>query len=353
MSKKTKAVTIVTPSLLAFSRCIEPTDGFFYQKDSMPNGLLPKIDYTVPYNSSLLEPVAISSRKLRTTMSNRQKPAILKDPEKMNAEVIKANLQETEICYLRRDCDTLVARTSIKIIPFSGTPTVCNNSEFSEKLQSITDLYIKTHGFNELAKRYASNIANGRWLWRNRIGAQNIAITVECVLDGVAETLTFDSKSIPIADFSSTDTDLAKLTGLIAAALRGENFLTLYVTAEAVIGYGHQVFPSEEMNVDEDKRSKELFQTDGVAGLHSVKVGNALRTIDTWYKLGSDVMPISIETFGSVTNMGMAFRQPVDNHDFYTLFDNWMEKDIEPSVDNQHYVMAMLIRGGVFGKSSK
>ena len=340
MSKQTKQAALVTPSLLAFSRCIEPTDGYFYQKDSKDN-------------SVKLKPVGVSSRKLRTTMSNRQKPAILKDPEKMNTEIIKANLQETEICCLRTDCDTLVAKTSVKIIPFNGTPNNCNSPLFTEKLKAIVALYIKTHGFNELARRYANNIANGRWLWRNRVGAQNITITVECVTDGDTESLVFNSKELSISDFSSTDDNINKLSDLIAAALRDEHFLTLYVTAEVVIGYGHQAFPSEEMNIDDDKRGKELFQTDGVAGLHSVKVGNALRTIDTWYKLGSDVMPISVETFGSVTNMGVAFRQPVDNHDFYTLFDNWMEKDVEPSVDNQHYVMAMLIRGGVFGKSSK
>lgn len=342
MSKQTKEVAIVTPSLLAFSRCIEPTDGFFYQKDSKNTA-----------GDLGLKPVTVSSRSLRTTMSNRQKPALMKDREKMNTEIIKANLQETEISYLSMDCDTLVAKTSVKIMPFSATPNTCNSSTFSEKLKVITKAYTEKHGFNELASRYANNIANARWLWRNRIGAQHITVSVECVTDNDTETLVFDAKNLTIADFSSTDENVAKLAGLIAAALRNETFLTLYVTAEAIIGYGHQVFPSEEMNIDDDKRSKELFQTDGVAGLHSVKIGNALRTIDTWYKLGSDVMPISVETFGSVTSMGMAFRQPADKHDFYTLFDDWMEKDIEPSTDNQHYVMAMLIRGGIFGKSAK
>lgn len=340
MSKKTKEIAIATPSVLAFSRCIEPTDGFFYQKSSRDDSIE-------------LKPVGISSRKLRTTMSNRQKPALLKDREKMNAEIIKANIQETETCTLDSDCDTLVAKTSVKIIPFDGKPTTCNNADFKDKVLDLVADYSKTHGFDELAKRYATNIANARWLWRNRIGARNIKVSVECVTDDATETLVFDGKNLTISNFDANNENLTKLAGLIAAGLRGEQFLTLYVVAEAVIGFGHQAFPSEEMNIDEDKRGKELFQLHGVAGLHSVKIGNALRTIDTWYKLGSDVMPISIEPFGSVTNMGMAFRQPADSLDFYTLFDNWMEKDIEPSVDNQHYVMAMLIRGGVFGKSSK
>ena len=340
MSKKTKEIAIVTPSILAFSRCIEPTDGFFYQKSSRDDSIE-------------LKPLGISSRKLRTTMSNRQKPALLKDREKMNAEIIKANIQETETCALDIDCDILVAKTSVKVIPFDGEPTTCNSSTFSEKLENIVAEYTKEYGFNELAKRYAKNIANARWLWRNRIGARKITVSVECVTDDATETLSFDAKNLSISNFTDDNENIAKLADLIAAALRDEKFLTLYVVAEAVVGFGHQTFPSEEMNIDEDKRGKELFQLNGVAGLHSVKIGNALRTIDTWYKLGSDVMPISIEPFGSVTNKGMAYRQPADSIDFYTLFDNWMEKDIVPSEDNQHYVMAMLIRGGVFGKSSK
>lgn len=342
MSKKTKEVAIQTPSLLAFSRCIEPTDGFFYQKNSQEA-------------DGELQPVGVSSRKLRTTMSNRQKPALLKDREKMNAEIIKANIQETESSYLDTACDILVAKMGVKIMPFNGESHSCNSMTFSEKLKSVVEEYVATHGFDELANRYASNIANARWLWRNRVVSRSIKVTVECVADDTTETLIFDAKRLSISNASSTDENVVKLAGFIAAALKDETFLTLYVTAEADVGYGHQVFPSEEMNIDEDKRGKELFQLNDVAGLHSVKIGNALRTIDTWYKdkLDTNVMPISVEPFGAVTSKGVAFRQAADDIDFYTLFDNWIEKDIAPSVENQHYVMAMLIRGGVFGKSSK
>ena len=342
MSKKTKAVAILTPSLLSFSRCIEPTDGFFYQKNSQEvNGEL--------------QPVGVSSRKLRTTMSNRQKPALLKDREKMNAEIIKANIQETENSFLDADCDILVAKMGVKIIPFSGQPHSVNSMPFSEKLQSVVQEYIATHGFDELANRYANNIANARWLWRTRVVSRSIKVTVECVTDNETETLVFDAKSLSISNAASTDENVVKLANYIAAALKDEIFLSMYVTAEADVGYGHQVFPSEEMNIDEDKRGKKLFELDGVAGLHSVKIGNALRTIDTWYKdkLDTNVMPISVEPFGAVTSKGVAFRQAADDIDFYTLFDNWIEKDIVPSVENQHYVMAVMIRGGVFGKSSK
>ncbi|MEG3117074.1 type I-F CRISPR-associated protein Cas7f/Csy3 [Salinicola sp. 4072] len=35
--------------------------------------------------------------------------------------------------------------------------------------------------------------------------------------------------------------------------------------------------------------------------------------------------------------------------DFYNLLDKWAKEDQVPPVEQQHFVMATLIRGGVFG----
>ncbi|WP_242414204.1 type I-F CRISPR-associated protein Cas7f/Csy3 [Salinivibrio sp. MA427] len=54
-----------------------------------------------------------------------------------------------------------------------------------------------------------------------------------------------------------------------------------------------------------------------------------------------------------MTNRGAAYRQPKEKNDFYNLLDGWMLKDKTPTLEQQHYIMAMLIRGGVFGKGDK
>ena len=59
-----------------------------------------------------------------------------------------------------------------------------------------------------------------------------------------------------------------------------------------------------------------------------------------------------MEPYGSVTNRGTAYRQPKAKMDFYNLLDSWMLKDQIPSVEQQHYVIATLIRGGVFGEAN-
>ena len=63
--------------------------------------------------------------------------------------------------------------------------------------------------------------------------------------------------------------------------------------------------------------------------------------------------PIAVEPYGSVTTLGKACRRPTDKLDFYNLLDGWLLKDKLPPVEQQHFVMATLIRGGVFGDGGK
>jgi CRISPR-associated protein Csy3 len=89
--------------------------------------------------------------------------------------------------------------------------------------------------------------------------------------------------------------------------------------------------------------------------MHSQKIGNAIRTIDNWYfelsENGNN--PIAIEPYGAVTNRGKAFRNPKDKSDFFTLFDRFALGEKLNNEDEEHYVMAVLVRGGVFGQSGK
>ena len=106
------------------------------------------------------------------------------------------------------------------------------------------------------------------------------------------------------------------------------------------------------LDKDSAGKSKTLYHVDGVAAIHSQKIGNAIRTIDTWYEGAEELGPIAVEPYGSVTTQGKAYRQPKQKLDFYTLLDNWLLKDQVPPAEQQHFVMAVLIRGGVFGDAS-
>jgi|SRR5690625_123666 len=324
-----------TASVLAFERKLDVSDAFFWQTDSQSE-------------SAKLTEVAIVEKSVRGTISNRLKKAVANDVAKLDAEVEKANLQKVDAAALDANNDTLVARWSLKVLPFEGKPNVCNDQDYQTALVNTVQSYLSEQGVAELAKRYAINIANARWLWRNRVGAESISISVKCN----ETTLNFNAHDYGLNDFDSNDAQLNQLADLIEKGLKGDEFIILYVEGRAVVGYGQEVYPSQELILDTGStKSKVLYQVDNVAGMHSQKVSNAIRTIDNWYT-GAD-FPIAVEPYGAVTTLGKAFRQPKEKLDFYSLFDNWVLKGEAPATEQQHYVIATLIRGGVFGESGK
>jgi CRISPR-associated protein Csy3 len=202
-----------------------------------------------------------------------------------------------------------------------------------------------------LAQRYATNIANARFLWRNRVGAEQIQVVVKYINSSSDKPTvwTFDAKAIGLQTFDAKQ--VKGLAQVIADSLSAKTeFALLDIEAYAQLGEGQEVYPSEELVTEKGDKSKILYETDGIAALHSQKVGNALRTIDTWY--AADARPIAVEVYGSVTNQGTAYRKPTDKQDFYSLFDKFALGE-KLAADEEHYVMAMLVRGGVFGQSSK
>jgi CRISPR-associated protein Csy3 len=182
-------------------------------------------------------------------------------------------------------------------------------------------------------------------------------VQIAHLVDGKpAKHWSFDAQGLSLRHFDVTGpaaTALGELTALISEGLGGDRHVLLGVTAYVRIGAGQEVFPSQELILDRGKgdKSKTLYSVNGIAGIHSQKLGNALRTVDTWYPEAGDLGPIAVEPYGSVTTEGRAYRQPKAKADFYNLLDNWLLKDKVPSEGDQHFVMATLIRGGVFGEA--
>ena len=293
-------------------------------------------------------------KSVRGTISNRIK-AKDQDPTKVDAAIENANLQTVDIAALDSQHDTLQMRFTLRVLPGTGTPSACNNADYQTKLVETVNAYVEANKFTELAKRYAANLASGRFLWRNRIGTEQVEVSVARLVNGIAaQTYTFNSLDFSLRNFDHSTPELEQLSQVIAGGLVGEEHVLLEVTAFARMGAGQEVFPSQELILDRGRgdKSKTLYSVKSVAALHSQKVGNAIRTIDTWYPIEADTVnlgPIAIEPYGSVTTQGKAYRQPKQKLDFYNLLDSWLLKDQVPDLEQQHYVIAILIRGGVFG----
>lgn len=335
-----------TASVLAFEKKMVPSDGYMYGT---------KWD-----DREQCSPLKLKEKSVRGTISNRLKPAIQKDPAKLNKEVEKANLQTVDACALKPDQDTLALRFTLKFLGGIHRPSACNNAAFRQSYAQAAKTYIEKQGFRELARRYALNIANARFLWRNRIGAESIEVQVTASNAGAKQQWNFDAIKYSPRDMNVTNDEISDLSERIAKALASDDdFLLLDIICYTKVGTAQEVYPSEELVLDKGKgnKSKILYAVDGIAAMHSQKIGNALRTIDTWYPEFNDpiqsIGPIAVEPYGAVTNLGKAYRTPKDKQDFYTFFDSWARGETLNRIEDENYVMAVLVRGGVFGESDK
>lgn len=328
-------VSVKTASVLAFERKLATSDAMMYAGNWLGDSW---------------QPIEIKEKAVRGTISNRLKNAIANDATKLDAEIQKANLQRVDTAALPADADTLKVVFTLRVLGNLATPSVCNDMAYQNAIQQTIEGYISEHGFAELARRYAANLANGRFLWRNRIGAEQIQVSVSAQ----GQAWVFNGHDYSLREFSQDDEEIASLAALIEQGLCGQAWVMLTVEAQVRLGAGQEVFPSQELVLDSNSsKSRVLYQVAGIAGIHSQKIGNALRTIDTWHPKVDELGAIAVEPYGSVTSRGMACRQPKDKMDFYTLLDSWVTKGIKPDVEQQHYVMAVLIRGGVFGEKSE
>lgn len=325
-------MTIELPSMLAFERKLEASDALMFSGE-----------WENITSAEKWQDISITKRWNRSTQSafgTADDKKIQPNPVSQGAD--DANLPLTH--------DTLKVSFSMRVVGNLGVPFGCNSPAFSDAIKSKTAGFKQSEGINTLAYRYAYNIANGRFLWRNRVGAEEITIIVKAG----NRAFKFNAYDFSLNEFekSSDNADLQKLASIIAKGLQGDqqSFVLIEVNAFVKLGHQQHVFPSQEMNMGE--KGKVLFKLEGCAAIHNVKIGNAIRTIDTWYsRYEEQRQPIAIEPFGAVTQIGDAFRKSKKEGDLYSLMIDWVN-DVELAPEQQAFVAANLIRGGVFSKSS-
>ena len=338
--------TIPLPSMLSFERKLECSDGLMFSGN-----------WDNKERHENWQPIPVVPRQNRSTQSAYG----IKDVDKTKPNPVSSDSDDANLPI---DKDTLKVSFTLRVVGNLGKPFACNKPDFAEAIEKKVSEFNESENIKELAFRYAYNIANGRFLWRNRVGTEQIEIMVKHQED--EEPFKFNAYDFSLNNFdkNSDHSDLLKLSDLIKKGLLGddETFVLLDVAAYVKLGKGQHVYPSQEMNMGEKK--KKLFKLNECAAMHNVKIGNAIRTIDSWYgetmlikaegKDKSETIaidsetkyPIAIEPYGSVTQHGRAYRPT--KIDLYTLMMDWVNnKQIEEN--QQKFVVANLIRGGVFG----
>ena len=138
-------MTVKLPSVLSIQRGTIVTDGIFYSTIPTDNGP----DTRVPVN--------VVRHGIRGTNINPKKG----DP---------ANIQLTESAKTEHQANALEVEFSFATVPAEQLIFQCSDGAFRGVLDDFIQQYFVrgVPEFDELCRRYARNILNGRWLWRNR-----------------------------------------------------------------------------------------------------------------------------------------------------------------------------------------
>lgn len=349
------------PGVLAFSRCHVVTDAEMFSR--MADG------------SDM--PVPVVRHGIRGTQNVNDGKG--NDSQKVAAGGARSisNIQITETAKLDPNAEAMVVRFGIGMLDIGGSLDSCvgTDRENGRMMRQTIDDFVtrakQSQGIDEVARRYARNIANGRWLWRNRTIAASIEITVSKKSDGT-KLATFDARSVPLNAFGDYSSGEHAVAAELVKQMCGDSFDGLAV--EAVVNMrvpgNVEVFPSQNyVERKPDGFSRPLYKighaerpelttpssfTDtritGYAAIRDQKIFNAIRTIDTWYSAHKDTgFPIPVEPLGANLSQ-QEFYRPGKQSSF-----EMMKRlvQIDPNTPEGMFCIAALDRGGVYGESDK
>lgn len=302
-----------------------------------------------------------------------------------NKEQVEVNIvQVTDTAKTDHDAEGLLVRCAISFMPLGEGLRSCTLSKNDKKelLSQFRESYFSfiyragnekaiSKGLQEVANRYARNIANGRWLWRNRQFAQTIEITVKCG----AEVFTFNALDISTREFKGYSKAEKTLGLMIANQLVGISHDSIEIEARLSFGSGMsrsvEVYPSQNylgnerpkgfsrslyaVGTSDLKTMSDLLEFDasrlvGQAALRDTKVANALRSFDTWYEEFENLgQPIPVEPTGANIDAQRTLRNK-DNSSF--AYARRLNK-IDVNSDEGMFMIAALIRGGVYSQGDE
>lgn len=354
MSRPTDKKRTLETGMLSFARSLQPSEGLFW-------GL--------PVNGGNKQPIEVFEKGVRGQSSEFKTD----NPGKSNPQVVEA-------AVVPPGCDDIRLEFSMLVLPHSLKPWACGEVNVGEAYQDLVSAYADKGGFRHLARLYLWNIANGRFAWRNRFQAD--AMTVEVGSNGT--TIKFDPtrlgfekpaslEQLSAAAVTNEQAPIDQLIRHIEKGLRTER-VEIDVAWQATMHEGQEVFPSQEYLRDDSAKNaasrvyaklprswngREINQ----ASMHSQKIGAALRHIDVDHG-HQDYGAIAVNPYGGVQETSAVLRVDTKRggldaaKSFYVLRSNadTLFEAIDSASDGDsipgdvHFVIANLVRGGVFGQ---
>ncbi|MBC7603711.1 MAG: type I-F CRISPR-associated protein Csy3 [Ramlibacter sp.] len=340
-----------TPSVFSFQRSLIVSAGaFFNEIDGIQDS-----------------PVYVVRHGLRGTQNVSEDG----DTAKGTKDRDVSNIQQTETAMLDSKATALIVKFGVRMLDLNDALFACAGGEGNTaKLvrQSVVEFVARakaSQGVDEVARRIARNIANGSFLWRNRVVAKSVMVTV----DFSDQSIAFDALSVPLSTFGNYSADEIRLADVLAAGLRGDRAASVQVTARVDFGVkgAVEVFPSQAYVEGKPKGfARPLYKlttevpvssapgTDhhtimGQAALRDQKISNRLRTFDTWYPQYDIVgKALPIEPNGASIDLMTFFRSGKA-----TAFSMLARlNQIDPESPEGMFCIGSMIRGGVYSGGS-
>lgn len=370
-----KKAVVKAPSVLALQRLMNVTDGMMFS-------LVPDENAEGEEGYKYV-PVPVVRHGIRGVLGARNA-----DQEKKDSV---SNIQITESAKLDKDAAGLAIKFSIRPAELRDALFSCNDGDYIRLIRGngesgLIDYLEESESLREVCRRYARNVLNGRWMWRNRVyGKPDIQVSFA---DKHFSTEATSTKHFD--DYTEAEQALGDyLMKCLSGAIQGERSITV---EGRIMGRGMglmEVYPSQ--NYTQNKPTgfgRPLYKIDaldprdlwrqtrgrsedevrgfadtvvmGVAALRDQKIGNAIRTIDTWYAEAPEY-PISIEPNGASLSDGKFHRKPGAGASAYDLLSYTGIRDMKLKAQEKKekfdpelaYLIAILVRGGVYGETGK
>ena len=351
---KDKGMRRLETGMLSFARSLQLSEGLFWGTRSGDAGWK--------------QPIEVFEKGVRGQSSEFK----TKNPGKSNPQVVEA-------AVVPPGCDGVRLEFSMLLLPHSIKPWACGEPDVADAYRDLVKAYANKGGFEYLARLYLWNLANGRFAWRNRFQADDMKVEIRFDGHMIVFNPTHPKLSLEVpasiedlrtSALSNEPAIVDKLIAWIARGLRSERTESSALTVAwlASMQEGQEIFPSQEYLLQAEKKDKapsrvyaklplywegrEVNQ----ASMHSQKIGAALRHIDNWHE--ADDRVIAINPYGGVEETGDVLRKKESKKDFYALRGNADElfsaieaaSNAETIPGDVHFVIANLVRGGVFGQ---
>lgn len=350
---KDKKRTLET-GMLSFARSLQPSEGLFWATRSS--------------DAKWKQPIEVFEKGVRGQSSEFKTD----NPGKSNPQVVEA-------AVVPPGCDGVRLEFSMLVLPHSLNPWACGEVNVGNDYRQLVSAYADKGGFRHLARLYLWNIANGRFAWRNRFQADAMKVAVtfdgnEIVFDpirlGFERPASVDELSTSV--LTNEPAPIEELIRHVETGLRTRR-VALDVAWEASMPEGQEIFPSQEYLREEKKKDdapsrvyaklprfhsgREINQ----ASMHSQKIGAALRHIDV---VPGHEKAIAVNPYGGEQESGAVLRADIKRggldkaksfyvlrskaDDLFAAIESASDADAIPS--DVHFVVANLVRGGVFGQ---